>query len=111
MSQENKSKITIDGRPIEVSKRRLTFYHIQKVAPLMTHGSLDFSDYCRHAFSHWLNYKNPDGQSIEIDIESLSPDDGKKLTSLLPDPSEVMEWLVFRPPKSVKSSTSSMGDL
>ena len=111
MSQENKSKITIDGKPIQISKRRLTFYHIQKVAPLMMHGSLDFSDYWRHAFSHWLDYKNPDGQSIEIDIENLSPDDGKKLTSLLPDPSQVMEWLVFRPAKSDKSSTLSTGDL
>ena len=110
MSQENKSKITIDGKPIEVSKRRLTFYHIQKVAPLMMHGSLDFSDYWRHAFGHWLHYTNPDGQSIELDIESLSPEDGKKLTSLLPDPSQVMEWLVFRPAKSDKSSSSSTGD-
>ena len=111
MSQENKSKITINGKPIEVSKRRLTFYHIQKVAPLMTHGNLDFSDYWRHAFSHWLSYTNLDGQSIEVDIEALSPEDGKKLTALLPDPSQVMEWLVFRPAKSDKSSTSSTGDL
>jgi len=111
MSQENKSKITIDGRPIEVSKRRLTFYHIQKVAPLMTHGSLDFSDYWRHAFSNWLNYKDADGRSIEIDTESLTPEDGKRLTELLPDPNQVIEWLVFRPAKSAKSSTSSTGDL
>ena len=111
MSQENKSKITINGKPVEVSKRRLTFYHVQEIAPLMTHGSLDFSNYWRHAFSHWLSYTDPDGRSIEIDIANLSPDDGQKLTKLLPDPSQVMEWLVFRPAKLDKSSSSLTGDL
>jgi len=111
MSQESKSKITINGKPVEVSKRRLTFYHVQKIAPLLSHGTLDFSDYWRYAFSHWLNYTNPDGQSIEIDIENLSPEDGQALTKLLPDPNEVIEWLVFRPAKSDKSSSSLTGDL
>ena len=101
MSQEmKKSKITIDGKPIEVNARRLTFYHIQSVAPLMMHGSLDFSDYWKHAFSHWLYYSDPDGRSIDIDIDGLSPEDGAKLTTLLPEPSQVMDWLVFREAKS-----------
>jgi hypothetical protein len=110
MSQENKSKITINKKPFEVTKRRLTFYNIQEVAPLMTHGSLDFSNYWRHAFSHWLSYTDPDGRSIEIDIENLSPEDGQVLANLLPNPNQVMEWLVFREAKLVKSNTSSMGD-
>ena len=109
MSQENKNKITINKKPIEVTKRRLTFYNIQQVAPLMTHGSLDFSDYWRHAFSHWLSYTDPDGRSIEIDIEDLSPEDGQTLATLLPNPNQIMEWLVFREAKSDKSSTSSTG--
>ena len=110
MSQEKKSKITIDGKPILVNNRRLTFYHIQSVAPLMMHGSLDFSDYWRHAFSHWLYYSDPDGRSIEIDINNISPEDGAKLTTLLPEPSQVMEWLVFREAKSATSDTLSKGD-
>ena len=109
MSQENKNKITINRQPIEVTKRRLTFYNIQQVAPLMTHGSLDFSDYWRHAFSHWLSYTDPDGRSIEIDIEGLSPEDGQTLANLLPNPNQIMEWLVFREAKSDKSSTSLTG--
>tara|TARA_R100001460_G_C3553510_1_gene175315 strand:+ start:440 stop:775 length:336 start_codon:yes stop_codon:yes gene_type:complete len=109
MSQENKNKITINKKPIEVTKRRLTFYNIQQVAPLMTHGSLDFSDYWRHAFSHWLSYTDPDGRSIEIDIEGLSPEDGQTLANLLPNPNQIMEWLVFREAKSDKSSTSLTG--
>ena len=109
MSQENKNKITINKKPIEVTKRRLTFYNIQQVAPLMTHGSLDFSDYWRHAFSHWLSYTDPDGRSIEIDIEDLSPEDGQTLANLLPNPNQIMECLVFREAKSDKSSTSSTG--
>ena len=76
----------------------------------MTHGSLDFSNYWRHAFSHWLSYTDPDGRSIEIDIENLSPEDGQVLANLLPNPNQVMEWLVFREAKLVKSNTSSMGD-
>ena len=110
MSQENKSKITINKKPVEVTKRRLTFYNIQEVATLMTNGSLDFSNYWRHAFSHWLSYTDPDGRSIEIDIENLSPEDGQVLANLLPNPNQVMEWLVFREAKLVKSNTSSMGD-
>ena len=109
MSQENKNKITINRQPIEVTKRRLTFYNIQQVAPLMTHGSLDFSNYWRHAFSHWLSYTDPDGRSIEIDIEGLSPEDGQTLANLLPNPNQIMEWLVFREAKSDKSSTSLTG--
>jgi hypothetical protein len=107
MSQENKSKIIIDGKPVEVSKRRLTFYHIQKVAPLMIHGTLDFSDYWQHAFSNWLNYTDPDKRSIEIDVENLSPEDGAKLTAMLPEPSQVMNWLVFREAKSETSKVLS----
>jgi hypothetical protein len=112
MSQEKKNSIEIEinGLLHEISAKPLTFFDVQAAAPLLMSGTMDFSDYWRHAFSHWLNYTNPDGQFIEIDIESLSPDDGKKLTSLLPDPSEVMEWLVFRPAKSDKSSSSSTGD-
>ena len=33
--------------------------------------------------------------------------EGQALTALLPEPSEVMEWLLFRESKSVKSNTSS----
>tara|TARA_Y100001938_G_C7982616_1_gene375202 strand:+ start:232 stop:570 length:339 start_codon:yes stop_codon:yes gene_type:complete len=110
MSQEKKkNKVTINGKPVLVSNRRLTFYHIQAVAPLMMHGSLDFSDYWRHAFSHWLHYSDPDGRSIEIDIDDLSPQDGAKLSALLPEPSQVMDWLVFREAKSDSSSSSSTG--
>jgi len=109
MSQEKKSKITINGKPVEVNKRRLTFYNIQSVAPLMMHGTLDFSEYWRYAFANWLSYTDPDGRSIELDIDNLSPEDGAKLTTLLPEPSQVMDWLVFREAKSAISDTSSKG--
>jgi hypothetical protein len=110
MSQEKKSKIIINGEPVEVNKRRLTFYNIQSVAPLMMHGTLDFSEYWRYAFANWLSYSDLEGHAIDIDINNISPDDGAKLTSLLPEPSQVMDWLVFREAKLVTSDTSSMGD-
>ena len=111
MSKEKKNnKIIIEGKPVEISTRRLTFYNVQAVAPLMMHGTLDFSEYWRYAFSNWLNYSDPDGHSIEIDIEALSPEDGRKLTALLPEPSQVMGWLVFREAKSATSGVSSTGD-
>ena len=73
----------------------------------MIHGTLDFSDYWQHAFSNWLNYTDPDKRSIEIDVENLSPEDGAKLTAMLPEPSQVMNWLVFREAKSETSKVLS----
>ena len=110
MSQEKKNKITIEDNLVEVNVRRLTFYSVQAVAPLMIHGTLDFSEYWRYAFTNWLSYSDSDGHSIEIDIDTLSPEDGGKLTALLPEPSQVMDWLVFREAKSVTSKVSSKGD-
>ncbi len=109
MLQENK-KIIINDTPTQVTAKCLSFFDIQATAPLLMNGNLDFSDYWRYAFSHWLNFTNPDGKTINIDIENLSPEDGVQLAALLPDPSEVMGWLVFREAKPDESDTSSMGD-
>ena len=106
MSEEpKKNEIEIGGLPYQISAKRLTFFDIQKVAPLFMNGNLDFSDYWRYAFNNWLLYND------YFDMENLTPEEGRALAELLPDPSQVMEWLVFRPAKSVKSSTSSTGDL
>ena len=103
MSQEKKNSIEIEinGLLHEISAKPLTFFDIQEVAPLFIGGDLNFSRYWRHAFNNWLIY---DGY---FDTENLTPDEGKALAALLPDPSEVMEWLLFRESKSVKSNTSS----
>ena len=101
MSQEKKNNIEINGLPYQISAKRLTFFDVQAVAPLLMNGTMDFSQYWRHAFNNWLLYDD------YFDMETLTPDEGKALAALLPDPSEVMEWLVFREAKSETSSDSS----
>ncbi len=103
MLQEKKSKIEINGNEIEVTIKKLTFFDVQAVAPLLSEGSLDFSQYWKYAFKHWLTYNS------EIDIENISPAEGAVLSALLPEPNEVIGWLLFREPKSAKSNTSYMG--
>ena len=104
MSKEKKSKIKINGKEIEVKVKQLTFFDIQAVAPLLSDGSVDFSQYWRYAFNHWFTYDS------EINIENLTPSEGASLSAMLPQPSEVVGWLLFREPKSAKSNTSSTGD-
>ena len=102
MLQENK-KIIINDTPTQVTVKCLSFFDIQATAPLLMNGNLDFSDYWKHAFSHWLTCEPP------VDYDSLSPEDGAELAKLLPDPSEVMGWLVFREAKPDESDNLSMG--
>ena len=45
--------------------------------------------------------------TITLTWKDSTPEEGKALASILPEPSEVMEWLLFREPKSDKSNTSS----
>ena len=104
MLQEKKNKIEINGLPFEITAKRLTFFDVQAVAPLLMDGTMDFSRYWRHAFNHWLIYDD------YFDMEGLTPEEGNVLAALLPDPSEVMEWLVFREAKSETSKGSSTGD-
>ena len=104
MSKEKKSKIEINGKEIEVKVKQLTFFDVQAVAPLLSDGSLDFSLYWRHAFNHWLTYDS------EFDIENLTPSEGAALSALLPEPNEVVGWLLFREPRSAKLNISSTGD-
>ena len=112
MSEEmKKSKIAINGQPLEITAKRLTFFDIQEVAPLFIGGDLNFSRYWRHAFSQWLTFQDPDGKSIEIDTESLSPEEGAELTILVPDPAQIMDWLVFREAKSTTSDNLSTASL
>jgi len=112
MSEEmKKSKITINGQPLEITAKRLTFFDIQEVAPLFIGGDLNFSRYWRHAFSRWLIFQDPDGKSIELDTENLSPEEGAELTTLLPDPAQIMDWLVFREAKLTTSSSLSTASL
>ena len=103
MLQEKKNKIEINGNEVEVTIKKLTFFDVQAVAPLLSEGSLDFSQYWKYAFKHWLTYNS------EIDIENISPAEGAVLSALLPEPNEVIGWLLFREPKSAKSNTSFMG--
>lgn len=110
MLQEKKNKLEIDSQPLEITAKRLTFFDVQAVAPLLMDGTMDFSQYWRHAFIHWLTYSDPDGNVASLNIDTLSPMDGAKLSALLPQPSEVMEWLVFREAKSETSKGSSTGD-
>tara|TARA_R100000781_G_scaffold25476_1_gene18746 strand:- start:11029 stop:11343 length:315 start_codon:yes stop_codon:yes gene_type:complete len=99
-----KNKIKINGRPLEITAKRLTFFDVQAVAPLLMDGTMDFSQYWRHAFEKWLVCDD------YIDIEGLTPSEGQSLTALLPEPSEVMGWLVFQEAKSATSSGSSTGE-
>ena len=109
MSQK-KNEININGRPLKITAKRLTFFDVQAVAPLLMDGTMDFSRYWRHAFIHWLTYLDPDGNTAPLNIDTLSPMDGAKLSALLPQPDEVMGWLVFREAKSETSKGSSTGD-
>jgi len=86
-----KNKIKINGRPLEITAKRLTFFDVQAVAPLLMDGTMDFSQYWRHAFEKWLVCDD------YIDIEGLTP-------------SEVMGWLVFREAKLATSNGSSTGE-
>ena len=102
MSKEKKNnEIEINGALIEVTAKRLTFFDVQGIAPLLMNRDIDFSKYWRHALSKWLYYEPA------VDVDNLSPEDGQVLASLLPQPSQVMEWLVFREAKSDKSNISS----
>ena len=112
MSEEmKKNKITINGQPLEITAKRLTFFDIQEVAPLFIGGDLNFSRYWRHAFSRWLDFQDSKGNSIELNTEDLSPEEGAELTALLPDPSQIMDWLVFREAKLTTSSNLSTANL
>ena len=102
--KKKKNEIKINGTPIEVTAKRLTFFDVQEIAPLLMNRDIDFSRYWRHALSKWLYY-----EPATVDVDNLSPKDGQVLASLLPQPSQVMEWLVFREAKSDKSNISSMG--
>ena len=103
MSKEKKNnEIEINGTLIEITAKRLTFFDVQEIAPLLMNRDMDFSRYWRHALSKWLYYK-----PNTVDVDNLSPEDGQVLASLLPQPSQVMEWLVFREAKSDKSNISS----
>ncbi len=112
MSEEmKKNKITINGQPLEITAKRLTFFDIQEVAPLFIGGDLNFSRYWRHAFSRWLDFQDSKGNSIELNTEDLSPEEGAELTALLPDPSQIMDWLVFREAKLTTSNNLSTANL
>jgi len=103
MSQEKKNKIEINGKGIEVTVKRLTFFDVQAVAPLLSDGSLDFSQYWRYAFDNWLIYDS------EFNIENITPEEGATLAALLPEPNEVINWLLFRESKLDRSSASLTG--
>ena len=107
-----KSEIEINGKQYIVEAKELTFFDVQAVAPLLAQGSLDFSIYWKHAFTNWLDFYDVKDQRAEHpDIENLSPEAGQQLAALLPEPSQVMEWLVFREAKSAASNTSFTGGL
>mgnify|MGYP003109091710 CR=1 FL=1 len=107
-----KSEIEINGKQYIVEAKGLTFFDVQAVAPVLASGSLDFSNYWRHAFTRWLDFYDVKDQCAEHpDIENLSPEAGQQLAALLPEPSQVMEWLVFREAKSAASNTSFTGGL
>lgn len=99
MSQEKTT--TIDGKETRVVAKKLTFFDVQAVATHMTHGGLDFSDYWRHAFVNWLHYDPP------VSVMDLTPEEGQVLARMLPDPNQVIEWLVFREAKLPQSNNSS----
>ena len=102
--EEKRNKIYINGAPVQVSAKRLTFFDVQAVAPLLANGDMDFSNYWRFAFHNWLSC------TPSIEVDTLTPDEGKALASMLPEPSQVMEWLVFREAKSVTSNSSFTDD-
>jgi hypothetical protein len=83
----------------------LTFFDVQAIAPLFANGDMNFSNYWRYAFNNWLHYEP------SIDIEDLNPEEGQQLASLLPQPTQIMDWLVFREAKSGTSNSSSTDGL
>tara|TARA_R100000149_G_C5876835_1_gene140777 strand:- start:880 stop:1248 length:369 start_codon:yes stop_codon:yes gene_type:complete len=101
-----KSEIEINGKQYIVEAKELTFFDVQAVAPVLASGSLDFSDYWRYAFARWPDFYGDDERP---DTNSVSPEVGQQLASMLPEPSKVMEWLVFREAKSAASNTSFTG--
>ncbi len=101
----------IDGKTYIIKAKELTCFDVQAVAPRLAQGSLDFSTYCKHAFTKWLEFYDAKDQRAEYpDIEKLSPEAGQRLAALLPEPAQVMEWLVFREAKSAASNTSFTGE-
>ena len=103
--KQKKNEIIINGKPVQVTPKRLTFFDVQAIAPLFANGDMNFSNYWRYAFSNWLHYEP------SIDIEDLNPEKGQQLASLLPQPTQIMDWLVFREAKSDASNSSYMADL
>lgn len=105
LEKQKKNEININGKPVQVTPKRLTFFDVQAIAPLFANGDMNFSNYWRYAFSNWLHY------APSIDIEDLNPEEGQQLASLLPQPTQIMDWLVFREAKSGTSNSSSTDDL
>ena len=103
--KQKKNEININGKPVQVTPKRLTFFDVQAIAPLFANSDMNFSNYWRYAFYNWLEY-NP-----SIEVELITPEEGRLLTALLPQPPQVMDWLVFREAKSDASNSSYMADL
>ena len=80
--KQKKNEININGKPVQVTSKRLTFFDVQAIAPLFANGDMNFSNYWRYAFSNWLHYEP------SIDIEDLNPEEGQQLASLLPQPTQ-----------------------
>jgi hypothetical protein len=103
-----KNEEEIDGQTYIIEAKDLTFFDVQAVAPLLAQGSLDFSAYWRYAFTNWLDFYDAETECAEYpNVDRISPDVGQRLASLLPEPAQVMDWLVFREAKSVASGSSS----
>ncbi len=105
LEEKKTSKITINGKPVQVTPKRLTFFDVQAVGPLFANSDLNFSNYWLYAFHNWLDCKP------SIEVEQISPEEGQALAGLLPEPSQVIEWLVFREAKSATSDSISITDL
>jgi len=105
LEEKKTSKITINGKPVQVTPKRLTFFDVQAVGPLFANSDLNFSNYWLYAFHNWLDCKP------SIEVEQISPEEGQALAGLLPEPSQVIEWLVFREAKSATSDSISTTDL
>ncbi len=91
-----KNKLMIKGNEVEVFVKEITFFDVQKVAPSIAKDDLDFSFYWQHAFENWLSFNK------DVDINSLTPDEGNALASLLPHPTKVVEWITFREAGSIR---------
>jgi hypothetical protein len=101
MWSTKKNEIDIDGRKVIVEIKQPSFFEVQMVAPLFSNPSLDFSEYWQYAFTHWAKF------TPSLDIKSIDPETGAKIASLLPQPPQIMEWLVFREAELPPSKTSS----